>query len=57
MPTNEKLEQELNSLKKINDGFKKFVIVGNVTPMYQTDDGITITSIYDFLTNENILEQ
>lgn len=57
MPTNEKLEQELNSLKKINDGFKKFVIVGNVTPMYQTDDGITIMSIYDFLTNENILEQ
>ena len=57
MPTNEKLEQELNSLKKINDGFKKFVIVGNVTPTYQTDDGITIMSIYDFLTDENILEQ
>lgn len=57
MPTNDKLEQELNSLKKINDGFKKFVIVGNMTPTYQTDDGITIMGIYDFLLNENILEQ
>ncbi len=57
MPTNDKLEQELNSLKKVNDGFKKFVIVGNVTPTYQTDDGITIMSIYDFLENEDILEK
>lgn len=57
MPTDDKMEQELNSLKKINDGFKKFVIVGNMTPTYQTDDGITIMSIYDFLLNENILEQ
>lgn len=57
MPTDDKLEQELNSLKKINDGFKKFVIVGNMTPTYQTDDGITIMSIYDFLLNENMLEQ
>ena len=57
MPTNEKIEQELNSLKKIHDGFRKFVIVGNITPTYQTDDGITVMSIYDFLTNENILEQ
>ena len=57
MPNNEKLEQELSSLKKINDGFKKFGIVGNVTPTYQTNDGITIMSIYDFLTDENILEQ
>ena len=56
MPTNDKLEQELNSLKKINDGFKKFVIVGNMTPTYQTDDGITVMSIYDFLMDENILE-
>lgn len=57
MLTNEKIEQELNSLKKIRDGFRKLVIVGNITPTYQTDDGITIMSIYDFLTNENILEQ
>lgn len=56
MPTDEKLEQELNSLKKINDGFKKFIIVGNMTPTYQTDDGITITSIYDFLMNDDILD-
>lgn len=53
MPTNEKLEQELSSLKKINDGFKKYVIVGYTSPTYQTEDGITIMSIYDFLLGEN----
>lgn len=56
MPTTEKIEQELQSLKKINDGFKKFVIVGNMTPTYQTDDGITVISIFDFLMNDDILE-
>lgn len=56
MPTTEKIEQELQSLKKINDGFKKFVIVGNMTPTYQTDDGITVISIFDLLMNDDILE-
>lgn len=56
MPTNEKMEQELKSLKKINDGFKKYVIVGYTSPTYQTEDGITIMSIYDFLLGENNLD-
>lgn len=56
MPTNKKLEQELNSLKKINNGFKKYVIVGYTSPTYQTEDGITIMSIYDFLLGENNLD-
>lgn len=56
MPTNEKMEQELNSLKKINDGFKKYVIVGYTSPTYQTEDGITIMSIYDFLLGDNLLD-
>lgn len=53
MPTNEKIEQELSSLRKINDGFEKLVITGNPTPTYQNDDGIIIMSIYDFLMKEN----
>lgn len=56
MPTNEKMEQELNSLKKINDGFKKYVIVGYTSPTYQTEDGITIMSIYDFLLGDNLMD-
>lgn len=56
MPTDEKMEQELNSLKKINDGFKKFVIVGYMSPTYQTDDGIAVMNIFDFLLGENSLD-
>lgn len=56
MPTAEKMEQELQSLKKIGDEFKKFVIVGSMTPKYQTEDGITVMSIYDFLMKRDILE-
>lgn len=39
LPTEEKKEQEFNSLLKIKDGFPKIVIVGTPTPTYQTEDG------------------
>lgn len=56
MPTEEKREQEFNSLLRINDGFKKIVIVGGMSPTYQDDNGILILNIYDFLMNENSLD-
>ena len=55
LPTEEKKEQELNSLLKINDSFPKIVIVGTSTPTYQTEEGITIMNVYDFLMNTNSL--
>lgn len=55
LPTEEKQEQELNSLLKINDSFPKIVIVGTPTPTYQTEEGITIMNVYDFLMNTNSL--
>lgn len=55
LPTEEKKEQELNSLLKINDSFPKIVIVGTPTPTYQTEEGITIMNVYDFLMNTNSL--
>lgn len=55
LPTGDKMEQELNSLLRIKDGFKKYVIVGTPTPTYQTESGITIMNIYDFLMNPNSL--
>lgn len=55
MPTQEKMEQELKPLLKINDNFMKYVIVGTPTPTYQNDDGVVIMNIYDFLMNENSL--
>jgi predicted AAA+ superfamily ATPase len=56
LATQEKLEQELNSLLNIKDGFQKMVIVGGLTPTYQNDAGIVFMNIFDFLLNENSLQ-
>lgn len=55
LPTQDKIDQEMNSLLKIKDGFTKYVIVGTPTPTYQNDDGIIIMNVYDFLMNSNSL--
>ena len=51
-PTIEKRQQELNSLKRINDSFQKVVIVGSTQPTYRNDDGILILNVFDFLLNK-----
>ena len=56
MPNEEKIRQELASLRNIDDSFKKIVVVGTHHPLYHNQDGFTIMSIYDFLLNENSLE-
>ena len=55
LPTEEKREQEVRSLKDINDSFKKFVITEDLISRYQDDDGITYMNIYEFLLNEDNL--
>lgn len=52
----EKVRQEENSLKNIDDSFKKIIILGEYTPVLHNESGITIMSIYDFLLKENSLE-
>lgn len=49
LPTQEKQEQELSSLKHIGDNFQKVVIAGGTQPTYRNDDGILILNIFDFL--------
>lgn len=49
LPTREKVLQEERPLTKINDAFTKYIIVGTPTPTYQTDEGINIMNLYDFL--------
>lgn len=56
MPDEEKVRQELASLRNIDDSFKKIVVVGTNQPLYHNQEGITIISIYDFLLKENSLE-
>ena len=51
-----KIRQEENSLRNIDDSFKKIIVIGEATPIIRNETGITIISIYDFLLNENSLE-
>jgi len=55
LPNEEKREQEVRSLKGINDNFKKFVITEDMISRYLDDDGITYMNIYEFLLNEDSL--
>ena len=52
MDSEDKQNQELASLKKIDDNFQKVVIVGGMQPTYSNNDGILILNIFDFLLNK-----
>ena len=56
LPSEEKREQEVRSLKSINDSFRKFVITEDLISRYQDNEGITYMSIYEFLLDENSLQ-
>jgi len=49
IPDDEKRNQELQSLRRIDDSFQKIVIVGDSSARYQNDEGILFMDIYDFL--------
>lgn len=55
IPTKEKLAQEQNSLIRINDAFKKIIIVKDLPRSHYTEDGIYMLSLFDFLLNPNSL--
>ena len=56
METGEKLRQERASLLKVDDSFKKIIVVGEECPVTRDETGITTIGIYDFLLKENSLE-
>lgn len=49
----EKREQELASLMKISDSFKKIVVVGDEIMPYSDDNGIYFTGLFDFLLKDD----
>ena len=55
LPNKEKREQEVRSLKDINDSFKKFVVTEDMISRYLDDDGITYMNIFEFLLNDDSL--
>lgn len=56
MPTEEKQQQELKSLKKIGDSFQKIVIQGDDIATYTNEDGIIFMGLHQFLMNSDILK-
>ena len=56
LPDREKVEQEQASLVKIPDSFKKIIVVGDNSPIWRNEEGVTIIGIYDFLLNNNSLD-
>ena len=55
LPSEEKREQEVRSLKSINDSFRKFVITEDLISRYHDNEGITYMNIDEFLLDENSL--
>jgi predicted AAA+ superfamily ATPase len=57
LPTHEKTTQEERPLLNIPDNFKKIIIVKDSQKPWITENGILVISIFDFLLNQNSLEQ
>ena len=52
IPDSEKLGQEENSLKHIEDSFQKIIITKDTPAPWYTEGGMLVMSIYDFLLKE-----
>ena len=55
-PDDAKMQQESNSLLRIDDTFKKIIVVKDNPAPWYTDDGILVISVYDFLLNADSLD-
>lgn len=56
IPDAEKMQQESNSLLRIDDSFKKVIVVKDTPAPWYTENGILVIGIYDFLLNMNSLD-
>lgn len=50
-----KREQELASLKRIDDSFKKIIVVGDDIAAYTDDNGFTFIGLFEFLTSDKVM--
>lgn len=55
IPDDAKMQQETASFRKIDDSFKKVIIVRDDVPMYRNEDGYLIMGLLDFLLNPELL--
>ena len=56
IPGEAKMQQESNSLLRIDDSFKKIIVVKDCPAPRYTEKGILVISIYDFLLNADSLD-
>ena len=56
IPNEAKMEQEAHSLLRVNDSFKKIIVVKDTPAPWYTNDGILVISVYDFLLNADSLD-
>ncbi len=57
IPSREKKEQEMASLRMIEDSFKKIIVVNDDIMPYKDDYGYYYIGLFDFLMNPNSLEK
>lgn len=57
MPDDAKREQECASLKRIDDSFKKTIIMRDDIKPYHDNNGFYIVGLMDFLLKPDLMEQ
>ena len=55
IPDEEKMIQETNSFRNIDDSFKRVLIVKDDMTPYRNDDGILVIGLYDFLLDPELM--
>ena len=56
LPDEEKRKQEMGSVSRINDSFKKIIIVKDDIKPWRDENGILTMGLLDFLMNADSLE-
>ena len=56
IPDKEKMNQEQNSLIRIDDSFKKIIVVRDNIKLWRNEQGIVIMGIQEFLLNKGSLD-
>ena len=51
----DKMVQETNSFRNIDDSFKRVLVVKDDTTPYRNDDGILVIGLYDFLLDPEVM--
>ncbi|MCQ2310865.1 MAG: hypothetical protein MJZ64_03845 [Paludibacteraceae bacterium] len=54
MDSPEKREQELQSLRRIDDSFRKIVVLGDDIAPYTDENGITYMGLFHFLLHQDV---